>query len=66
MNTFHEFDVFTSSHDLLQQGIIENQRHRILISAEQFPNEDDAALVAAQMAMTGKGDIMTTETLLRI
>lgn len=61
--TTYSFDATVSSHDLLKRGITEarlpgspHRHHRIVIEAE---TRDEAALLAAQMAASIPGAVVT-------
>ncbi len=61
--TVYAFDATVSSHALLKRGITEarlpgspHHHHRIVVEA---PTVDDAALIAAQMAASIPGAIVT-------
>jgi len=62
-----EFDVSASTHDLLQQGLTEPFKSRIVLSKEEFPDFLIAENTAGMWSMTGKkDDRMCTATRIRI
>lgn len=59
-----EFDVFTSGHDYVKYGLLEQYWSRVLISKEEFPVFEHAYEVAANLAVAVHGG-MPTKVLVR-
>lgn len=54
-----EFDVFTSDHDAVKEGNLEQIWSRVLISEEEYPNWVVAYEVAACLAVAVHGGMPT-------
>ena len=55
----YTFDVFTSPHDDVKQGITRRVRSRVVISREEFPTYATAADTAACLAVAVHGGMPT-------